>query len=117
MRASAGRLPVSGEEPFLHRQERPYTGHREPGSVGVEGGQMGKGSPRYRVGIEYEGDHHRDPRQFRADIRRYERLQDVGWSFVRVTAADLPEQGGDGASVALTRRIAARLESRGRRTD
>ncbi|SIO21347.1 endonuclease domain-containing protein [Agromyces cerinus] len=72
--------------------------------------------PRHRVGIEYEGDHHRDPRQFRADIRRYERLQDVGWSFVRVTAADLPEQGGDGASVALTRRIAARLESRGWRT-
>lgn len=73
--------------------------------------------PRQRVGIEYEGDHHRDPRQFSADIRRYERLQDVGWSFVRVTAADLPEHGGDAESVALTMRIAARLEARGRRTD
>jgi len=39
--------------------------------------------PRFRVGIEYEGDHHRDPRQFRSDVRRYERLSDIGWLTVR----------------------------------
>ncbi|MGH3703701.1 MAG: hypothetical protein ACRDT9_03630 [Agromyces sp.] len=73
--------------------------------------------PRHRIGIEYEGDHHRDPHQFRADIRRYERLQDVRWSYVRVIAADLHEHGGDATSVALTQRIAARLEARGWRTN
>jgi hypothetical protein len=69
--------------------------------------------PRFRVGIEYEGDHHRDPRQFRADVGRYERLSDIGWLMVRVTADDLPEYADDAASEALIYRIAARLRSRG----
>jgi hypothetical protein len=43
-----------------------------------------------RVVIEYEGDHHRsDPKQWRKDIVRYERLQDLGWRVIRVTADDL----------------------------
>ncbi|MDQ0892860.1 hypothetical protein [Agromyces ramosus] len=69
--------------------------------------------PRFRVGIEYEGDHHRDPKQFRVDVSRYERLYDVGWLTVRVTADDLPEHRTDAASDALVTRIDARLRSRG----
>jgi hypothetical protein len=43
-----------------------------------------------KVLVEYEGDHHRsDPKQWRKDIVRYERLQDLGWRVIRVTADDL----------------------------
>jgi very-short-patch-repair endonuclease len=46
--------------------------------------------PERRVGIEYEGDHHRsDPRQFQKDIRRREQLLDVDWWILRVTNPDL----------------------------
>lgn len=68
--------------------------------------------PEYRVAIEYEGDHHRTPEQFRRDIRRYERLQDIGWLIVRVTAVDVPDHDGE-ASRETTDRIAARLRQRG----
>lgn len=45
--------------------------------------------PRHRVVVEYEGDGHRERRQFRKDIHRYERLQELGWRVVRVTIDDL----------------------------
>ncbi|MFP3467518.1 hypothetical protein [Leifsonia sp. SIMBA_070] len=45
--------------------------------------------PDARVAIEYLGDHHRtDPTAYRNDIRRRERLVDLGWNVVFVTAAD-----------------------------
>jgi hypothetical protein len=43
-----------------------------------------------RVAVEYEGDIHRvDQATWRKDIRRRERLEDIGWRTVRVTADDL----------------------------
>ncbi len=45
-----------------------------------------------RVVVEYEGDGHRERRQFRKDVHRYERLQDLGWRVVRVTADDLEQR-------------------------
>ena len=69
--------------------------------------------PRYRIAIEYEGDHHRVPLQFRRDIRRYERLQDVGWVVIRVSAIDVPD-GELAGSEETIERIAARLHRRGR---
>lgn len=46
--------------------------------------------PELKVLVEYEGDHHRtSARQFRHDIRRFERYQDAGWSTVRATADDI----------------------------
>jgi very-short-patch-repair endonuclease len=75
--------------------------------------------PEFRVAIEYEGDHHRTPEQFRRDIRRYERLQDIGWLVVRVSAVDVPDderdasRKTDAASRETTDRIAARLHQRG----
>ncbi|MEI5583230.1 MULTISPECIES: endonuclease domain-containing protein [unclassified Agromyces] len=68
--------------------------------------------PEYRVALEYEGDHHRAPLQFRRDIARYERLQDAGWIVVRFTADDVPDRPG-AASQRTVARIAARLRSRG----
>jgi very-short-patch-repair endonuclease len=45
---------------------------------------------RERVLVEYEGDYHRTDRaKWRSDIVRYERLQDLGWRIIRVTADDL----------------------------
>ncbi|HXR45184.1 MAG TPA: DUF559 domain-containing protein, partial [Pseudolysinimonas sp.] len=45
--------------------------------------------PGVRFGIEYDGDHHRDPAQFARDIERQELIADEGWRLMRVTRADL----------------------------
>jgi len=66
----------------------------------------------YRIAMEYEGDHHRNPDQFRRDIRRYEALQDAGWIVIRFTADDVPDDPHAGATEVVDR-IAARLRSRG----
>jgi hypothetical protein len=53
-----------------------------------------------KLGVEYEGDHHRtDRRQFNRDIARFDALNDLGWIIVRVTAEDV--RGG------ILRRVAA----------
>lgn len=44
---------------------------------------------RERVIVEYEGDSHREKKQFRKDIDRYELLQSLGWRVVRVHAGEL----------------------------
>jgi len=44
---------------------------------------------RQRVVFEYEGDGHRELRQFRYDVEHYERMRDVSWTVVRVTGDDL----------------------------
>ncbi|CCK61655.1 hypothetical protein [Mycobacterium canetti] len=42
-----------------------------------------------KVGVDYEGDHHRtDRRTFNKDIRRAEALTELGWIDVRVTVED-----------------------------
>ncbi len=60
-----------------------------------------------QVWIEVEGDQHRTDRaQWRRDVVRYERLTDLGWRVVRVSADDLrlrPEE-----TVARVRRALAR---------
>ncbi|MES2170783.1 MAG: DUF559 domain-containing protein [Actinomycetota bacterium] len=46
--------------------------------------------PQLRLCFEYEGEEHRtDPRRFRDDIHRRERLEAAGWRVVRVTADDI----------------------------
>jgi len=51
--------------------------------------------PDRRVGVEYEGDHHRtDAVQWQRDIERYERLAAAGWRMVRVTRKMLFRQPG-----------------------
>lgn len=46
--------------------------------------------PELRLAFEYEGDYHRTSREkFQDDILRRERLADLGWTVIRVTAHDL----------------------------
>lgn len=44
-----------------------------------------------RIAIEYEGDHHRDPAQWRRDLARRRRLEALGWIYLTVTQADLDD--------------------------
>ncbi|NJC68699.1 DUF559 domain-containing protein [Planosporangium thailandense] len=45
--------------------------------------------PELRLGIEYDGDHHRDRRQFQRDVARLNRLRLLGWTVLRFTADDV----------------------------
>lgn len=45
--------------------------------------------PVRRVGIEYDGDHHRTPEVFRRDAVRANRLRLAGWTVLRFTSDDL----------------------------
>lgn len=68
--------------------------------------------PEHRVGIEYEGDGHREKARFRADILRRERLEDLGWTIVRLTSDDISPVRPHRVAETLTR-IEARLRLRG----
>lgn len=60
-----------------------------------------------KVGVEYEGDHHRtDRRTFNKDIQRAETIAQLGWLDVRVTAEDT--EGG------VVARVSAAWQRRGR---
>lgn len=67
--------------------------------------------PSAMFGIEYQGDHHREPAQFGADVRRQERVHDVGWLLMGVTRYDLFD-----APRELVARTRARLVERGLRS-
>ncbi|WP_133543017.1 hypothetical protein [Microbacterium sp. BK668] len=47
--------------------------------------------PLLRIAIEYEGDHHREPAQWRKDIARRRRIEALGWIYLPVTQADLDD--------------------------
>lgn len=72
--------------------------------------------PEFRVAVEYESDLHREPDRFRADIRRRERLEDEGWTVVRVTADDLGGSSDDPAAHDTVDRIRRRMAARGWRS-
>lgn len=66
------------------------------------------GFERFRLALEYEGDHHRTDRgQWRKDIRRVEDLAEEGWETMRITDDDLADEHE------LVERIARRLTARG----
>lgn len=45
--------------------------------------------PRWRLALDYEGDHHRiERKQWHKDLERFGRLQEAGWAALRATAAD-----------------------------
>jgi hypothetical protein len=64
--------------------------------------------PEFRVALEYQGDHHRDKKQFRKDIARLERLADEGWLVIQVSASELYAN-----PQLIVERVARRLASRG----
>ena len=45
--------------------------------------------PAAKMIIEYQGDHHRDPKSYRDDLTRISRLEADGWYVMQVTAGDL----------------------------
>ncbi|MGP3536185.1 hypothetical protein ACTU3I_15420 [Microbacterium sp. RD1] len=61
-----------------------------------------------RIAVEYEGDHHRDPAQWRRDLARRRRLEALGWTYLTVTQADLTDPTAFFADLtaALARRVA-----------
>ncbi|MET0932213.1 MAG: hypothetical protein ABWX56_00755 [Mycetocola sp.] len=64
--------------------------------------------PKYKVGLEYQGDHHReDRRQWRRDVRRGNDAVDEGWSMIYFTGDDLIDLPG------IVARTDRRLRSRG----
>ncbi|ERG63653.1 hypothetical protein L332_04185 [Agrococcus pavilionensis RW1] len=49
--------------------------------------------PELKIAIEYEGDGHRDERQWHIDIDRYARFEAAGWITVRVTRDHMAHRG------------------------
>jgi very-short-patch-repair endonuclease len=47
--------------------------------------------PAHRVILEYQGDYHRDPQQFRADMTRVSKLEADGWYVMQINANDLAD--------------------------
>jgi Protein of unknown function (DUF559) len=55
-------------------------------------GVLDMGWERYKVAVEYDGDHHRtDRRRYVRDQQRLRKLEGLGWIVVRVIAEDKPE--------------------------
>jgi very-short-patch-repair endonuclease len=52
-------------------------------------GRLDLGYRRLKIGLEYEGDHHRSKEVFRRDLARGNALRAAGWIIVRVTADDV----------------------------
>ncbi len=48
--------------------------------------------PRQKVVLEYQGDHHRDPAQWRADMTRISKLEAAGWYVIQFNADDLRDE-------------------------
>ena len=98
-----GAVRVGSESPQETRTRLPIVraGIREPelqievvDDDGSLVGRLDMGWRDLRLGVEYDGQHHRtDARQYAWDIERHRRLQEAGWEVIRVTAPDL----GDGA--------------------
>ncbi|MFC6019627.1 DUF559 domain-containing protein [Plantactinospora solaniradicis] len=52
-------------------------------------GRVDLAYPRWRIALEYEGDHHRDRQHFRRDVARLNALRAAGWIVLRFTADDV----------------------------
>jgi very-short-patch-repair endonuclease len=88
-------------EPALNRQVPVARGRTAAPDIGWQ---------EFRVGVEYDGAWHDDPRQRSADLERHELLADAGWLVVHIRARDLfPEP------LVAVARILRRLSERGYR--
>ncbi|QVI27731.1 Protein of unknown function [Mycolicibacterium neoaurum] len=71
------------------------------------------GWPQWRVGVEYDGEHHwSDPQAYAADIERLDFLAAQGWAIVRVSAVQLRYR-----QAAIVDRARRALELAGYRAD
>lgn len=70
---------------------RPHTQIPVRNEYGIVIAHLDMGWEDERVGLEYEGAHHRLSReQFAYDIRKHEQVREAGWRVVRVTSMDPP---------------------------
>jgi hypothetical protein len=84
---------------------RPLTQIPVFGADGLPIAYLDMGWPDLMVAVEYDGDHHRvDRRQYLKDIRRMERLEQLGWLITRVVAEHHP--------ASIVRRVRYALEAR-----
>ncbi len=68
-------------------------------------GVLDMGWERYKVAVEYDGDHHRtNRRQYARDQWRLRKLEELGWIVIRVIAEDNPRDVVTRVRGALTRR-------------
>jgi Protein of unknown function (DUF559) len=66
------------------------------------------GWKKYKVAVEYDGDHHRtNRRQYAKDQRRLRKLEAMGWIIIRVIAEDAPHDVLRRVRTALISRCAA----------
>jgi very-short-patch-repair endonuclease len=63
---------------------------RTPGGLFVA--RLDLAYPQHKLGIEYEGDHHRGRAVYRNDLRRINSLRTCGWTVLRFAAADFRER-------------------------
>ncbi|GAA0916164.1 DUF559 domain-containing protein [Virgisporangium aurantiacum] len=68
---------------------RPVTQHVVRDAGGTFVARLDLAYPEHRLGIEYEGDHHRDRGTFQRDLRRINALRACGWIVLRFAAADI----------------------------
>ena len=52
-------------------------------------GRLDLAYPAWKIGIEYDGDQHRNPEAFAADLTRQNRLRAAGWTILRFTVRDV----------------------------
>lgn len=64
--------------------------------------------PEFKVAIEYQSDYHSGGAQYRKDVTRRERLEDLGWTVIFVSADDIRLRPLETAS-----RVRLRLHARG----
>ncbi|MDT0533142.1 DUF559 domain-containing protein [Micromonospora sp. DSM 115977] len=72
--------------PPLTAQHDVYGTHPHRGRVFL--GRVDLAYPRWRIAIEYEGDHHRERTHFQRDVARLNALRAAGWLVLRFTADD-----------------------------
>lgn len=68
---------------------RPVAQHDVRDREGRFVGRLDLAYPDIRLGLEYEGDHHRDRATFRHDMARTNALRVAGWTILRFTADDV----------------------------
>jgi very-short-patch-repair endonuclease len=78
----AGRLPW------------PVTQHEVRDESGLFVARLDLAYPERKLGIEYEGDHHRGRGVFQHDLRRINALRACGWTVLRFAALDIYREPG-----------------------
>jgi very-short-patch-repair endonuclease len=73
---------------------RPVTQYVVRDALGAFVARLDLAYPDHRLGIEYEGDHHRDRGTFQRDLRRINALRACGWTVLRFAAADIYRNPG-----------------------